>query len=94
MTMSIDRTTALVRALRREFDGRVIAPDDSGYDEARAVVYGGTADRRPVAVLRPANAAQVARVIAVARETGLPSRYAAAGTATPGTASAKAWSWT
>ncbi|WP_329093740.1 FAD-binding oxidoreductase [Streptosporangium sp. NBC_01469] len=70
--MSIDRTTALVRALRREFDGRVIAPDDSGYDEARAVVYGGTADRRPVAVLRPANAAQVARVIAVARETGLP----------------------
>lgn len=71
MTLSVEHTTDLVRALRREFDGRVIAPGDSGYDQARAV-YAGTVDRRPAAIVRPRDAAQVARVVAVARESGLP----------------------
>jgi hypothetical protein len=56
--------------LRAEFDGRVIAPGDPGYDEARTVVMGGI-DRRPAVIIRPADAGEVARVVSLARETGL-----------------------
>jgi FAD/FMN-containing dehydrogenase len=55
--------------LRTEFDGRVIAPGDPGYDKARTVVMGGI-DRRPAVIIRPADAAEVARVVSLARETG------------------------
>ena len=55
---------------RADLNGRVIAPDDAGYDEARTVFYGGI-DRRPAAIVRAADAADVARVVALARETGL-----------------------
>jgi FAD/FMN-containing dehydrogenase len=60
----------LVLRLSKEVDGRVIAPDDPDYDEARAVFYGGL-DKRPAAIVRVANDADVARVIAEARRTGL-----------------------
>ncbi|HZN77433.1 MAG TPA: FAD-binding oxidoreductase [Micromonosporaceae bacterium] len=56
--------------LREAFDGRVIAPDDSGYDAARAVFYGGY-DRRPAVIVRPLNADEVARVVSLAAETGV-----------------------
>ena len=49
--------------------GRVIRPDDPGYDRARTV-FSGTIDRRPAVIVRPADAEDVARVIAFARETG------------------------
>jgi hypothetical protein len=49
--------------------GRVIRPDDAGYDKARALFYGGM-DRRPAAIVRVADATDVARVIAIARESG------------------------
>jgi FAD/FMN-containing dehydrogenase len=52
------------------FSGRVIAPGDADYDQARAVFYGGF-DLRPAVIVRPANAAEVARVVTLARETGL-----------------------
>jgi FAD/FMN-containing dehydrogenase len=48
----------------------VIAPGDPEYDEVRSVFYGGL-DKRPAAVVRVASDADVARVIAEARETGL-----------------------
>jgi FAD/FMN-containing dehydrogenase len=68
---SPSETTAIsVPDLRAEFDGRVIAPDDVGYDEARTVVAGGI-DRRPAVIIRPADAAEVARVVSLARESGL-----------------------
>src|ERR1700682_4480125 len=51
--------------------GRVIRPDDAGYDRARAPFYGGF-DRRPAAIVRVADAKDVARVIALARESGMP----------------------
>jgi FAD/FMN-containing dehydrogenase len=56
--------------LRAELHGRVIAPGDAAYDEARTVFVGGI-DRRPAAIVRAADATDVARVIALARESGL-----------------------
>ncbi|HEU4399268.1 MAG TPA: FAD-binding oxidoreductase [Actinomycetota bacterium] len=46
------------------------APEDAGYDQARTVFYGGI-DRRPAVIVRPADATEVARVVTLARETGL-----------------------
>jgi FAD/FMN-containing dehydrogenase len=56
--------------LRAVLNGRVIAPDDAGYDQARTVFLGGI-DRRPAAIVRPADAADVSLVVSLARETGL-----------------------
>jgi FAD/FMN-containing dehydrogenase len=56
--------------LRAVVQGRVIAPGDDVYDEARAVFYGGF-DRRPAAVVRVANADDVVRVVRFARNGGL-----------------------
>lgn len=56
--------------LRAVLNGRVIAPEDTGYDEARRVFYGGI-DRRPEVILRARDATDVAYVISLARETGL-----------------------
>jgi FAD/FMN-containing dehydrogenase len=52
-----------------DLKGRVIAAGDAGYDDARTVFYGGF-DRRPAVIVRPAGAADVARVIAHARDSG------------------------
>jgi len=56
--------------LRDAFDGRVLAPDDPGYDQARTVFYGGF-DRRPAVIVRPEDAGEVAKVVTLARDTGL-----------------------
>ncbi|MDQ4004830.1 MAG: FAD-binding oxidoreductase [Actinomycetota bacterium] len=56
--------------LRAEFDGRVIAPEDGGYDEARTLFYGGF-DHRPAVIIRPIDGSEVSRVVSLARETGL-----------------------
>ncbi len=57
--------------LRNSVTGTVIGPGDADYDHARTVSPGGI-DRRPAAVVRVADSADVARVLAVARDTGLP----------------------
>ena len=62
--------TVSIQELGDELDGRVIAPSDAGYDEARTVFHGGI-DRRPAAIVRAATAGDVARVVRFARETGL-----------------------
>ena len=59
-----------IAQLRNLLTGRVIAPGDADYDQARAVFYGGI-DRRPAAIVRAANAVDVSRVVALAGETGL-----------------------
>jgi FAD/FMN-containing dehydrogenase len=59
-----------VADLRAALHGRVIAPDDSGYDKARTVFYGGI-DRRPAVIVRAADDGDVARVITFARDQGL-----------------------
>jgi FAD/FMN-containing dehydrogenase len=69
--------------LGKDIQGRVIAPDDPEYDEARAVFYGGL-DKRPAAIVRVASDADVARVIAEARETGLELAVRSGGHSIPG----------
>jgi FAD/FMN-containing dehydrogenase len=56
--------------LRTSLSGRVIAPVDADYDAARTVFLGGI-DRRPAVIVRAADEADVARVLALARVTGL-----------------------
>jgi FAD/FMN-containing dehydrogenase len=64
-------STLWVSRLRGAFDGRVIAPGDPGYDQARIVFYGGF-DHHPALIVRPADAGEVAKVVTLARDTGLP----------------------
>jgi FAD/FMN-containing dehydrogenase len=59
-----------VQALRAELDGQVLAPGDDGYDQARTPFYGGF-DLRPQVIVRPTDEAGVARVVALARDSGL-----------------------
>lgn len=60
----------MVAELRARVDGRVITAGDPGYDAARTVFTGGI-DRRPLAIVRVAHAEDVARVVNLARETGV-----------------------
>ncbi|MBY8338441.1 FAD-binding oxidoreductase [Streptomyces spinosirectus] len=53
------------------FNGELIGPEDSAYEEARAV-YNAMIDRRPALVARCADADAVARVIGFARAHDLP----------------------
>jgi FAD/FMN-containing dehydrogenase len=50
--------------------GRLIAPGDTDYDAARMVFQGGV-DKRPALIARVADADDVRRVVALARESGL-----------------------
>jgi FAD/FMN-containing dehydrogenase len=52
--------------LAEVLNGRVMSPDDDGYDDARALFYGGL-DRRPAVIVRVADETDVARVIGYAR---------------------------
>ena len=67
--------TTAAEAARRElssrFEGELIGPDDTGYDEARAV-YNGMIDKRPALLTRCSGPDDVAAVIAFARERNLP----------------------
>jgi FAD/FMN-containing dehydrogenase len=62
--------TISIPELRTKVRGQVIAPDDAGYDEARTVVAGGI-DRRPAVIVQVADAADVAYVVSLARDSGL-----------------------
>lgn len=53
----------------KDISGRVIRPDDADYDQARTIFYGGF-DRRPAAIVRPADVDDVARVVTLAASKG------------------------
>ena len=55
--MQTSLSTPTIDRLRADLGDRVIAPDDPGYDEARAVFVGGF-DRRPAVIVRAADAAR------------------------------------
>lgn len=59
-----------VADLRAALDGRVTVPGDVDYDARRAVFYGGF-DLHPVAIVRPEDAAEVAAVVSLARNSDL-----------------------
>jgi FAD/FMN-containing dehydrogenase len=82
--MITTRTSPIAIApLRAAIRGHVIAPGDVGYDAARTVFYGGI-DRRPAVVVRVADATDVSRVVAFARETGLELAVRSGGHSIPG----------
>jgi hypothetical protein len=76
-------TSISIPQLRAGLNGRVIAPDDPGYDEARTVFYGGI-DRRPGVIARTADASDVSHVVSLARETGMELAVRSGGHSIPG----------
>ena len=71
MLSSPSQSTAFsVPELEADLNGRVIAPDDPAYDEARKV-FSGAIDRRPAVIVRVADTSDVSRVVSLAQETGL-----------------------
>jgi FAD/FMN-containing dehydrogenase len=72
VVMTITRTPTLASALRAVgFVGRVLEPDDAGYDIAR-FGWNGAIDRRPAAVACATDADDVSAAIRAARAAGLP----------------------
>jgi len=64
-------TDAAVQELQRGFAGRLLAPQDPDYDDARTV-YNAMIDRRPALIAQCADAQDVARTIGFARAHELP----------------------
>jgi FAD/FMN-containing dehydrogenase len=81
-TKAAERALAIPE-LRTMFQGQVIAPGDAGYDQARTVFYAGF-DRRPAVIIRAADAAEVAQVLQLARESGLELAVRSGGHSVPG----------
>ena len=75
--------TISIPKLRSEFKDRVITSGDPDYDKARTVFYGGI-DKYPTVIIRVADANEVARVINLARETGLELAIRSGGHSTAG----------
>src|SRR3977135_2686267 len=69
--------------LRQQVRGDVIAPEDAGYNEARAV-RNAMIDRRPAVVTRPVNAGDVIAAVRCARERPLPLAIRGGGHSVPG----------
>lgn len=59
-----------VERLRDGFGGKVILPQDNGYDEARAL-FNGMIDRRPAIIAQCANVADIQNALAFGQEHGL-----------------------
>lgn len=65
-----DAAQRSIPALHAAFDGQVITPGDAAYEQLRAVFYRAY-DRRPSAIVQVGDADDVARVVSVARDTGI-----------------------
>jgi FAD/FMN-containing dehydrogenase len=83
--MSGDGATRAIQALAGAVSGRVIRPSEPEYDAARRV-WNGMIDRKPLAVVRAAQVAEVAPVIRLASQHGLALAVRGAATTWPATA--------
>ncbi|CAB4929367.1 unannotated protein [freshwater metagenome] len=83
MTMESTITDAQLAALAASMRGDVILRSDARYDELRAV-FNGMIDRRPLAIARVADEADVLAVLAFVREHELPVTVRSGGHAAPG----------
>jgi FAD/FMN-containing dehydrogenase len=87
MATETTTTHVLGEATLAEFEaglsGRLIRPDDSGYDEARAI-WNGAHDRRPALIVRCAGVADVMRAVDFARSEDLPVAVRGGGHSIPG----------
>jgi len=68
--LNANPASPLTSELRALFNDRLITPDDSRYDEARAVSVGGI-DSRPAAIVRVSNASDISQLVSLAREKGI-----------------------
>ena len=68
--MSTTLDDHLVHDLSGRISGRVLAPGDSGYDDARAV-HNGLVDKRPALIVRARSADDVVGALALAHTVGL-----------------------
>jgi FAD/FMN-containing dehydrogenase len=75
--------TTTIQQMREQVRGEVIEPSDDGYDDARKV-YNAMHDRRPRAVVRCADAADVAAAVRTGREQGLELAVRGGGHSVPG----------
>jgi FAD/FMN-containing dehydrogenase len=64
-----DTLQSHIATLRASLNGKVIAADDPRYDDVRRVFFTGF-DRKPAAIVRVTDAADVAHVVGLARDTG------------------------
>lgn len=62
--------SSVIAALQAAPAGTLTLPGDTGFDAARAVIYGGI-DKRPGAIVRVGSAADIQRVVTLARESGI-----------------------
>ena len=70
-------------ALREQVRGEVITPEDADYDSARAV-HNGMIDKRPAAVVRVSQVADVIAAVNHARDNGLDLAVRGGGHSAPG----------
>jgi FAD/FMN-containing dehydrogenase len=70
-------------SLRLQVRGDVIAAEDEGFEQARAV-YNAMIDKHPVVVTRPVNAGDVMAAVDFARESRLPVAIRGGGHSVPG----------
>jgi FAD/FMN-containing dehydrogenase len=75
--------TISIPQLQGEVKGRVIGPEDTDYDDARTVFAGGI-DRRPAAIVRVAGAADISRIVTLARQSGFELAVRSGGHSTAG----------
>src|SRR5690349_14418185 len=68
---------------RETFEGEIVLPEDSGYDQARRV-WNGMVDRRPALVVRPSSVEDVAAAIRFGREEDILVAVRCGGHSIPG----------
>src|SRR6201987_2162644 len=82
-TVGQPATGISVASLRESVRGQLLTASDEGYDQAR-VVHNGMFDKRPLAVLRAEQVADVIAAVNFAREHGLDLSVRGGGHSGPG----------